>query len=249
MARFGAYVWSIRDVDNKGIVDLSTDVFGKRMDCVSSGIQAFRSLSPFYESKNRVLCVEQMSCDSSCAYYTTYEKRLETFKAYWPKYAPIKPEELAAAGFYYVGRGDVCKCISCGLKLFQWREGDVVLEEHKKHNSEKGGACLMLDLLFHKKKYGCLPSSQNSQKSNTPPPSIGDCCGSGIICNDGNQLEMSGIVLKRVSIQSADKHVYKFSKTGRVFESDKRDILEAFLQYKDQTKLEIDNSDSVMDSK
>ena len=35
--------------------------------------------------------------------YTTYEKRLQTFKE-WPKNLNQTPEMLAAAGFYYLGQ-------------------------------------------------------------------------------------------------------------------------------------------------
>lgn len=61
------------------------------------------------------------------------QKRLETYEG-WPESSPIKPLDLARAGFYYTGSGDQVRCFSCDLQLGQWKEGDIPLVEHKRRN-------------------------------------------------------------------------------------------------------------------
>ncbi|WAR08612.1 BIR7A-like protein [Mya arenaria] len=60
--------------------------------------------------------------------------RLKTYGK-WPKSAPVKPEELAREGFYYIGQEDHAKCIFCNLILKSWEKGDRVRSEHEKFNS------------------------------------------------------------------------------------------------------------------
>lgn len=59
--------------------------------------------------------------------------RLATFKD-WPRSAPVKPEDLARDGFYYLKKEDHVKCIFCNLVLKCWDKGDVVRTEHGKFN-------------------------------------------------------------------------------------------------------------------
>ncbi|KAI8489823.1 Baculoviral IAP repeat-containing protein 2 [Branchiostoma belcheri] len=56
-------------------------------------------------------------------------RRLQTFVD-WPQSTPVKPEHLAAAGFFYTGRGDNVQCCTCGNVLNHWREGDDPELEH-----------------------------------------------------------------------------------------------------------------------
>ena len=60
----------------------------------------------------------------------TEVKRLSSFKN-WPSSSPIKPKDLAAAGFYFVGRDDQVRCFRCDLTLRRWESCDVPWEEHK----------------------------------------------------------------------------------------------------------------------
>ena len=73
-------------------------------------------------SKKKFLCFESLY----------YEKaRLETFID-WP--IPwIYPEELAAAGFYYLRTRDHCACVYCFGIIGDWEEEDTPLTEHKRH--------------------------------------------------------------------------------------------------------------------
>ncbi|XP_063954181.1 baculoviral IAP repeat-containing protein 7-like [Lytechinus pictus] len=57
-------------------------------------------------------------------------ERRQTFKA-WSETWPVKPEELAKAGFFYVGVLDRVKCFSCGGQIEGWEEGNTVMGEHE----------------------------------------------------------------------------------------------------------------------
>ncbi|XP_016313488.1 E3 ubiquitin-protein ligase XIAP-like isoform X2 [Sinocyclocheilus anshuiensis] len=60
------------------------------------------------------------------------EARLNTFSE-WPADAPVQPEDLAAAGMYYLGPNDTVKCFCCGQQLAGWEPGDEAWGEHAKH--------------------------------------------------------------------------------------------------------------------
>uniref|UniRef100_A0A3B3TKH5 E3 ubiquitin-protein ligase XIAP n=1 Tax=Poecilia latipinna TaxID=48699 RepID=A0A3B3TKH5_9TELE len=58
--------------------------------------------------------------------------RLDTFSS-WPSTAPVRPRDLAQAGFYYLGQADRVECFCCGNKLNNWENGDRPWEEHSTH--------------------------------------------------------------------------------------------------------------------
>uniref|UniRef100_A0A9J7ZFA5 E3 ubiquitin-protein ligase XIAP n=1 Tax=Cyprinus carpio carpio TaxID=630221 RepID=A0A9J7ZFA5_CYPCA len=60
------------------------------------------------------------------------EDRLNTFSD-WPADTPVKPEDLAAAGMYYLRKDDNVKCFCCGEQLAGWERGDEAWGEHAKH--------------------------------------------------------------------------------------------------------------------
>jgi baculoviral IAP repeat-containing protein 7/8 len=60
----------------------------------------------------------------------TYDARLSTFNEEWPSEAPVKPENLANAGFHYTGMLDYVECFHCAGKLRHWQEGDDEWKEH-----------------------------------------------------------------------------------------------------------------------
>uniref|UniRef100_I3KLZ9 E3 ubiquitin-protein ligase XIAP n=1 Tax=Oreochromis niloticus TaxID=8128 RepID=I3KLZ9_ORENI len=60
------------------------------------------------------------------------EARLRTFSS-WPNSAPVRPRDLAQAGFFYVGQGDKVQCFCCGGRLNGWEPGDTAWSEHSKH--------------------------------------------------------------------------------------------------------------------
>ncbi|XP_017400245.1 baculoviral IAP repeat-containing protein 2 isoform X1 [Cebus imitator] len=61
----------------------------------------------------------------------THAARMRTFM-YWPSSVPVQPEQLASAGFYYVGRNDDVKCFCCDGGLRCWESGDDPWVEHAK---------------------------------------------------------------------------------------------------------------------
>ena len=66
--------------------------------------------------------------------------RLKTFTD-WPSQVPVKPKNLAEAGFYYVGTDqydDTVCCFACKGKLNNWKAEDDPYEQHKRHF---GGVC------------------------------------------------------------------------------------------------------------
>ncbi|NXI40276.1 BIR7B protein, partial [Galbula dea] len=61
----------------------------------------------------------------------TEEMRLSTFQN-WPQYTGMHPEQLARAGFFYTGRGDVVRCFHCDGGVRDWSFGDDPWREHAK---------------------------------------------------------------------------------------------------------------------
>ncbi|XP_070605769.1 inhibitor of apoptosis protein-like [Erythrolamprus reginae] len=60
-----------------------------------------------------------------------YKGRFRTFQN-WPVTVPVRPQQLADAGFYYVGRNDDVKCFCCDGGLRCWETGDDPWVEHAK---------------------------------------------------------------------------------------------------------------------
>ncbi|XP_008276362.1 E3 ubiquitin-protein ligase XIAP [Stegastes partitus] len=58
--------------------------------------------------------------------------RLQTFSS-WPPTAPVRGQDLAQAGLYYLGVQDQVQCFCCGGRLGGWETGDTAWGEHTKH--------------------------------------------------------------------------------------------------------------------
>ncbi|NWH86703.1 BIR7B protein, partial [Aegithalos caudatus] len=56
-------------------------------------------------------------------------RRMRTFQQ-WPLTAPVSAQDLAEAGFFYVGPRDKVQCFCCGGILKDWRPGDCPMIEH-----------------------------------------------------------------------------------------------------------------------
>jgi len=61
--------------------------------------------------------------------YATVEARIRTFRD-WPPALKQQPEELADAGFYYIGLSDQVKCFYCDGGLRNWQPEDNPWVEH-----------------------------------------------------------------------------------------------------------------------
>ncbi|NWW37462.1 BIR7B protein, partial [Panurus biarmicus] len=61
----------------------------------------------------------------------TEEMRLATFEN-WPQNSNMHPEQLARAGFFYTGQGDVVRCFYCDGGVRSWSFGDDPWSEHAK---------------------------------------------------------------------------------------------------------------------
>ncbi|XP_046545356.1 baculoviral IAP repeat-containing protein 2-like [Haliotis rubra] len=65
--------------------------------------------------------------------YQTYISRLDSYVA-WPiRYVPKTPEELASAGFFYIGSADRVTCFHCGITLRDWEAEHNPVAEHKRY--------------------------------------------------------------------------------------------------------------------
>ncbi|CAL1688568.1 unnamed protein product [Lasius platythorax] len=62
--------------------------------------------------------------------YRFESERLKSFKN-WPC-AWMKPEKLAAAGFYYTGRSDIVKCFACQIEIHTWQPDDDPMLDHRR---------------------------------------------------------------------------------------------------------------------
>uniref|UniRef100_H3DEC4 E3 ubiquitin-protein ligase XIAP n=1 Tax=Tetraodon nigroviridis TaxID=99883 RepID=H3DEC4_TETNG len=60
------------------------------------------------------------------------KSRLQTFSS-WPSAVPVRPQDLAQAGLYYLGQNDQVQCFCCGGILANWDAGDSAWGEHNKH--------------------------------------------------------------------------------------------------------------------
>ncbi|XP_058798849.1 baculoviral IAP repeat-containing protein 2-like [Phymastichus coffea] len=63
--------------------------------------------------------------------YATYDARLQSFDD-WPISMSQTKEQLAEAGLYYVGRGDMTACYQCGVALKSWEPQDDPWVQHAK---------------------------------------------------------------------------------------------------------------------
>ncbi|XP_006833832.1 PREDICTED: baculoviral IAP repeat-containing protein 3 [Chrysochloris asiatica] len=82
---------------------------------------------PFLENQFQ----ETLRYTVSNASMQTQAARIKTF-CNWPSSVPVPPEQLASAGFYYVGHSDDVKCFCCDGGLRCWEFGDDPWVEHAK---------------------------------------------------------------------------------------------------------------------
>lgn len=86
-------------------------------------------------------------CPVKATNYLFYEDRLQTFQN-WPRQISPNKFDLAKAGLYYTGEGDIVKCFACAVRLHQWLAKDTALEEHRKWSPQ----CVFLKIVGSKDK-------------------------------------------------------------------------------------------------
>ena len=64
-----------------------------------------------------------------------YRERLKSFKD-WPLALPETPQNLAAAGFYYTGKSDICLCYVCSLGVRDIRRPNTAWVIHVEERSD-----------------------------------------------------------------------------------------------------------------
>ncbi|XP_046582224.1 putative inhibitor of apoptosis [Haliotis rubra] len=66
--------------------------------------------------------------------YQSQQARLDSFVDWPRRYVPKTPEELASAGFFYIGSADRVTCFQCGITLRDWEEEHDPVAEHQKYS-------------------------------------------------------------------------------------------------------------------
>ncbi|KAK3097175.1 hypothetical protein FSP39_007121 [Pinctada imbricata] len=64
--------------------------------------------------------------------FRDYQERFQSCSD-WPTQLTQKPEDLAKAGLFYMGKGDQTQCFWCGGILMDWDPWDIPILEHAKH--------------------------------------------------------------------------------------------------------------------
>lgn len=80
--------------------------------------------------------------------YGIFENRLETFEK-WPKSHKVSPIQLATAGFFFRPAflfEDRVTCFYCDLNLFNWKQNDIPLQEHKLWTRNHHRECGFLEM-------------------------------------------------------------------------------------------------------
>ncbi|RLU20221.1 hypothetical protein DMN91_006828 [Ooceraea biroi] len=93
--------------------------------------------------------------------------RLQSYKD-WP--CPwMKPERLAAAGFYYTGESDKVKCFECSVEICQWQRDDNPMVDHHRWS----GKCRFVRNV----PCGNVPIGADPTTIPAPSPKGKDVCG------------------------------------------------------------------------
>ena len=76
-------------------------------------------------------CGDSLSLEEKIVFqqYARFAVRLSSFNR-WPDHKSQLPDQLAFAGFFYVGDRDCVRCFSCGGGLQHWKQGEDPIVEH-----------------------------------------------------------------------------------------------------------------------
>ncbi|KAF8785531.1 baculoviral IAP repeat-containing protein 7-B-like isoform X2 [Argiope bruennichi] len=108
----------------------SEDVCGNTNKSVSIA-EKCKLLDKNQEHMNLTRLGVHLYSDPAHPQQASYSARLRSFSS-WPDTAPIAGEELAKAGFFYIGISDHTKCFHCNGGLCNWEQGDDPWMEHAK---------------------------------------------------------------------------------------------------------------------
>lgn len=62
--------------------------------------------------------------------YAIHDNRMKSFKS-WPNgYSYYQIQNLCDAGFYYTGISDKIQCFLCGVRLSNWNDSEIPLDQH-----------------------------------------------------------------------------------------------------------------------
>ena len=96
---------------------------------VCDAVKRPTSLFSYTDTDSRIVYAKTL-CDEFSGRYSTYQDRMVTFYN-WPKcLAGPKPDDLALAGFYYTGAGDIVRCFSCNILFKEWEPSNSATQEH-----------------------------------------------------------------------------------------------------------------------
>ncbi|NXC49616.1 BIR7B protein, partial [Penelope pileata] len=85
-------------------------------------------------------CLGTTSCQLFNSSMRDEASRLRTFSQ-WPDSSPVSAQDLAKAGFFFVGPRDQVQCFCCGGILLDWKPGDRPIAEHLKFFSSCKFVC------------------------------------------------------------------------------------------------------------
>lgn len=123
---------------------------GDRVTCFSC-MQSLRDWSPEHDavSRHREIHVQcpfmsgtdtknvplEYTAEETPANFEDEVARLKSFRN-WPEQIGVAGDDLAYAGYYYTGTGDVVRCPFCGGEARHWRDSHSAFERHKIHSPD-----------------------------------------------------------------------------------------------------------------
>ncbi|XP_066303441.1 baculoviral IAP repeat-containing protein 7-B-like [Branchiostoma lanceolatum] len=114
--------------------DFIRDLFLAQKRATSFSDRPFLDINENYASSPMAIVPEEAwGCNTNCPRDLNEEQhRLHTFFN-WPADCPVTAEDLAAAGFFYLGIQNKVECAFCGGVLHHWEEDE---DPRRKHESQ-----------------------------------------------------------------------------------------------------------------
>ncbi|XP_053390871.1 baculoviral IAP repeat-containing protein 3-like [Mercenaria mercenaria] len=125
--------------------------------------------------------------------YQTMESRVASF-AKFPRHINLLPQQLAVAGLFFTGNGDLCRCFTCDGGLKDWSSGDDPIKEHATYFPN----CAYINQL---KGPDYVKLQQQNRQRNEP---VGAACGSSTITQPAQtspDLPMNQLTIADISYE------------------------------------------------